>query len=215
MSRQQVEAFLTGIPEVHKEPMPTPSVVERHAEFKAERNRLVHEARAGMRLAYSYRGFHVGCSVLAWHPTKGWVSEYSGNFKPKKKVQTGKELRCAERNALDAALNDECVKIAAIVTACEKGDANDLSKEGVLLPCAECQKYFRELFADGLIDEDTILYSLRDYPLPKKGHDVMIDIDGTVKPIPSGAIEIPGYRRADVDFEVMGKEQTMGEFLKM
>lgn len=200
-------------PEPDKPDLPTPTAEACRAEFENARFKLIQAARLQWEKGVSYRGFKVGCAVLAWQPKEGWLVYGAHNFKPEKRKESGKDKRCAERNALDAAQKDGCIKIAAIVTVSDQRSTGDdnRSPHGVLHSCKDCRDLFKELQS---IDEETIVYNVHDGGLKASSAEDEEAVFGGALPGVSPITRKRHLTRAlDTDFAVMGEERTMKELL--
>lgn len=153
------------------EPLPFTSENENFKELYLERKaRLIEAAReARDNDARSYRGFLVGCSVLGRKadrgasPETGYEVYSTGNFKPEKKPQAGYQKRCAERNTIQLALNENCNFIPAICTISDQASTEPgASEHDVLHPCEDCRSLLKEIMDQGHISSNTVLCSVRD-----------------------------------------------------
>ena len=211
MSRDLSRSILDPDYGREKPDLPAPTAEERRAEFEKMHFELLKAARLVWEKGVSYRGFKVGCAVLAWHPKEGWLVYTAHNFKPVPREERGEDKRCAERNALGAAQNDGCEKIVAIVTVSDQRSTSDDSDtpHGVLHACKDCRDLFKEL---PIIDGDTILYNANDPDLETDPAGEEIVSPGALPGI-SPITRKHHQRRAETDFVVVGEERTMEELL--
>lgn len=137
---------------------------ERHEqEFRAALPRLIQEAQQARDNAVNYRGFLVGCSVLAYNESTGTYKSYAGgNQRPEKWPKpSGKEKRCAERMAIEAAEAEGATAIVGIVTASTETDTGDNTHgHDVLYPCEDCQQLINET---AIIDDQTTFHGVHDH----------------------------------------------------
>jgi len=147
--------------------------MEQHLQyFRAHRREFIEKAREAWKLAKSYRGFHVGCSLMAADlEGKNFIYDlYNGaNWTPeeKKPPATGANKRCAERVAVQAALDGNVKLIPAIITFSKETDISRLrethvedTEDDVLHPCLDCRQMMRALLVLGILRENTILCNI-------------------------------------------------------
>lgn len=141
-------------------------LLKRHRETYAGFYQRLVAAAAEARdsLAYSYRDFLVGCSVLAWNKEKDEYHIFSaGNYLAgKRTLRPGQRKDCAERLAIEGAEAAGYNSIVAIVTvSSEKNtDAANDEDNATLKPCRQCRDFFRT--RKGEITGTTILCTVND-----------------------------------------------------
>lgn len=116
--------------------------------------RLEESARSAAVFAFSYRGFQVGCAVLAWN-SKGRYKIFTGsNIKPE---EDGPKV-CAEQVAIGAARSEGYDLIVALAVA---GEPQQDSVSGIypptLHPCWICRRLLGTLPE---IRPDTVVLTL-------------------------------------------------------
>lgn len=149
--------------------------------YQENRERLIQLARLSRELsAFSYRGFVVGATTVNVRSDKNHpeVAHYetssAGNVKLwKDDSQYMWDKRCAEINAIDAALVDkapeEAIAIAALITIAKEmhvGDPKEptsTQSHDILHTCHSCRMVFRELLSEGVFHNDTIICNARDF----------------------------------------------------
>ncbi len=153
--------------EIVEEKMKT-YVEDFHRGYKA---RLLREAALARDEAISYRAepFKVGCGIQAKHLTDrpGEYGVYTGyNNTPTRAKRVGVEKRCAERNAIDSALETGPSLIVAIVTVSKEltTDVNNPSIHDALHPCYDCRELLRDLLHQGILRSDSVVLSVNDDP---------------------------------------------------
>lgn len=130
------------------------------------RDNLVAAAQAARDKAVSYRDFKVGCAVMAWKEGLGedeYLIRTAGNFTPQKGQGRGHQKRCAERNALEAALTDNPELIIAITSVSKESNTDSPSvAHDVLHPCLDCRQLLRELKSTGVVNDKTVIHCVND-----------------------------------------------------
>ncbi|MCX6762185.1 MAG: hypothetical protein NT093_00170 [Candidatus Moranbacteria bacterium] len=137
--------------------------------YRQNRDALIRSAALCRDTAYSYREipFKVGCALLVVSPDspQGEYNVFQAhNFTPSKKDRKGWEKRCAERNAVHAAIERNTKFIVAIVTVSKESDTGDgnKSENNVLHLCRECRDMLRELLKKGVLREESIICNVND-----------------------------------------------------
>lgn len=110
--------------------------------YERMRNQLEVSARSAAVFAFSYRGFQVGCAVLAWN-SKGKYRIFTGsNIKPE---EDGPKV-CAEQIAIGTARSEGYDLIVALAVV---GEPQRDSASGVcpptLHPCWICRRLLETL----------------------------------------------------------------------
>lgn len=135
--------------------------------YHQHRKELIQAASFARENAVSYRGFKVGACVLGYNP-KLPAGEYlvyqAYNHTPAPNLnRKGKDKRCAERNALEVAVDDGCSTIPAMATVSKFVDTGDPSKaHDCLHPCKDCRDLFRELLQKGVLKRESMFCSAND-----------------------------------------------------
>lgn len=150
------------IPDIEK-PVSQEEMNTHLAYYREHRDQLIQAAIITSKNGLSHRKipFQVGCSLL----TAGKDSKpdeypvyFAYNFKPAPGEVKGWDKRCAERNAIQSALEHKTAAIIAIVTASTETSTGDPTKaHDALHPCEECQKLFKELLQNGVLRKDSIV----------------------------------------------------------
>lgn len=137
--------------------------------YRQNRDALIRSAALCRDKAHSYREipFKVGCALLAVCPDlpKGEYNVFQAyNFTPSKKDRKGWEKRCAERNAVHAAIERNTKFIAALVTVSKESDTGDgnKSENDVLHLCRECRDMVRELHEKGILRDESMICNVND-----------------------------------------------------
>ena len=141
------------------------TMAEHLKEYGRYRDALVKAAQIVRDKAVSYRNFKVGCAVMSWSRGLGdnYLIRTAGNFKPAPRKEIGREKRCAERNALEAALTDAPEVIVAITTASHELTTEvGATEHDALHPCRDCRDLLRELMGQGVVRDETIVHSVYD-----------------------------------------------------
>ncbi len=126
------------------------------------REELVRRARWVARRAYSYRGFNVGCAVLAWRPagislTEKYKVFTAANVKPLPHIPK----QCAETTAVCYARSNGYTKIVAIVVVGEPQQDADSGVSSITLhPCSHCRTLLAALPEVSL---DTIVLTVHNH----------------------------------------------------
>ncbi len=122
--------------------------------------------------AFSYRGFHVGASVMTM-PGDGKrdYSIFTGhNFKDKEKPSfKGSQKKCGERAAVGKAIDNDAELIVAMVTVSKESSTGDAHEHDALHPCADCRAMLRALLDKGILRGDSIMCNVNDSKTDKDG----------------------------------------------
>lgn len=138
---------------------------EHLAAYNRLQDDLVKAAQVARDKAVSYRGFKVGCAALAWKrgPKNEYLVRAAGNVTPAPGQGKGSAKRCAERNALEAALRDNPEIIVAITSVSRESNTEAPSvAHDVLHPCFDCRQLLRELKSKGIMRDETVIHSVND-----------------------------------------------------
>ena len=131
--------------------------------FKTHRDALIAGAKFTEPNGVSYRPvpFKVSCLLLAEKPglQPGEYAMYNTyNFKPIQREEHGSKKRCAERNAIEGAINNGCRKIIGLVTYSKQKTTGDENKsDRVLHCCKDCRLFIKELIHKGLMEKDSLI----------------------------------------------------------
>lgn len=117
--------------------------------------KLIHiidlSAQAREQLGESYRGFKVGCAVLALDESGGRTGVYfGGNFTPYR----GADWNCAEKRALESVESKGFDTVLALAVTGEPQVDNSGVESPTLHPCSRCRHLFAE---SGLILPETLI----------------------------------------------------------
>ena len=138
--------------------------------FHEHRSELINKAMEIRDFAISHRNppFQVGSVVMGIEPKASGNqysidSAYNFTLKPGSiEPNLGKDKRCAERGALEIAL-EYSRKIVAVVSVSREFDTGDGNESPhALHPCEECRKMFSDLKKKGIMQDDTIVCSVND-----------------------------------------------------
>ena len=137
------------------------------SEYHRKKENLVRQARQASKKANSYRGFQVGCAVLAGRKGKG-KNRYrvfvGANLKP---ISDGPKI-CAEQIAIGAAISNGFERIIAIVVT---GQPQPDSASGLnpltLHPCWACRNLLESMPQVG---QDTIILTTHNHSGPQEEH---------------------------------------------
>ena len=178
-----------SISEPGREEYSTEKMREYLKEYRAAKIALIKGAALVRHHGVSHRDFKVGCCAMGKEPEgqvdkveefllglggkskepaigdKGLVvySAYNFTLEPARPGRLPEEKKCAERNAIEAALSKRCELIVAIVTVSKETATGDPSKErGVLHPCRECRDLYRGLLQQGILREESIICCVND-----------------------------------------------------
>ena len=137
------------------------------AYYREHQNELIAAASRTRDLGVSHRNppFKVGCAVLSIEPrlAEGEYGVYNAhNFTPLPTKPRGKDKRCAERNAIDAAENWSTAVVAIVTVSKELNTGDPTKAHDALHPCDDCRTMLREKLEEGFIKEDTIICSAND-----------------------------------------------------
>lgn len=115
-------------------------------------SRIIDLSRQAVeQIAYSYRGFRVGCAVLALdEPGKRMGIYFGGNFTPYK----GAEWNCAEKRALPTVEARGFNKILAIAVSGPQQIDESGVKSPTLHPCHKCRNMLKH---SHLTDPNTLI----------------------------------------------------------
>ncbi len=136
---------------------------------------MIQAAALDRELAISYRNppFKVGAAIMSKEPNQGpgQYSIYSGhNETPTKAFREGVAKRCAEKQALEQALAHQTNMVVAIVSVSKEISTGDSSQaHDALHPCGECRKMIRQMKAEGLLSDESIICNVNDSRLGPDG----------------------------------------------
>ncbi len=135
--------------------------------FNAVRESLIRQARKASQQANSYRGFQVGCAVLAYGPgnrAKNYRIFVGANLKP---TPDGPKV-CAEQIAIGSAVSHGYEQIIAIaVTGEPQPDTVSGLNPPTLHPCWECRTLLRTM---PQVSEDMIILTTHNHRGPREEH---------------------------------------------
>ncbi len=126
------------------------------------REELIRQARWVAQRAYSYRGFNVGCALLAWRPkgispTEKYKVFTAANVKPLQHIPK----QCAETTAACYARSNGYTKVIAIVVVGEPQQDADSGVSSITLhPCAHCRTLLSSLPE---VASDTIILTVHNH----------------------------------------------------
>lgn len=135
----------------------------RLAYYREHKNQLIQAAIFTAKNGVSHREipFRVGCSLLTvGEDTKPdeYPVYFAYNFKPEPGNVSGWSKRCAERNAVQSALEHRTKAIIALVTASTETSTGDPDlAHDALHPCADCRKMLQELLQNGVLRNDSMI----------------------------------------------------------
>jgi len=141
------------------------SLVEYREYYK---EKLIKGAARVRDKAISHRDppFQVGCSLMTKEPGAApdeYAVEFAHNFTLTPGKRVGQEKRCAERNAIEVALNNDAYLIVAMVTVSKEVSTGDETKaHDALHPCRECRDMLRHLKMRGILRGDSIICNVND-----------------------------------------------------
>ena len=146
----------------------TPTAWNNAIEFyENHRNDLIGVAARSRDRAVSYREvpFRVGAVACVIEPGKegGEYAVYQGaNIKPAPKKVSGRDKRCAERNALDAAQTHATVVVALVTVSTELNTGDPTKAHDALHPCRDCRDMLRQLLKEKFVRNETIVCNAND-----------------------------------------------------
>ncbi len=133
-----------------------------YADYLAHKEHLIITASRIRDEAISYRGFHVGCALLAKVPdgkSVDYTIHFGFNFKPSKESTK----HCAERSAFESAIGDGSPRIVAIVTVSRETSTGDPSQShSVLHPCDVCREMLSDYRERGILSGDSVICCVND-----------------------------------------------------
>ncbi|MBI5529992.1 MAG: hypothetical protein HY918_00625 [Candidatus Doudnabacteria bacterium] len=133
------------------------------AYYQEHKKQLAVAAAVTSNNANSWRDkpFKVGCALLTIGentPEGEYVVFNAYNFKPEPGDVKGWKKRCAERNAVQDALERKTRAIISITTSSTETHTGDPTKaHDALHPCLECRQMFRDLLKNGVLKNESII----------------------------------------------------------
>ena len=148
--------------------------------YRTHRDALISEAALARDNGVSHRNFKVGCALISVEPglKEGEYAVYSAhNFTPTPANRTGWEKRCAERNAVEAAIEKGAFFIPAMVSVSRETSTGDETTKAhdVLHPCLNCREMLRELMKTGVLRDESIICNVNDAEKPEKNTPYVVE----------------------------------------
>jgi cytidine deaminase len=139
---------------------------------------LIAQAAEARDWAVSHRQpmFQVGCSIMTKpgdprEPENDYRVFTGYNYKPKPGPPVkGSQKRCAERRAVEQAIDNGTELIVAMVTVSRETSTGDATHaHDALHPCADCRAMMRALLEKGILRADSIMCNVNDSKKDKDG----------------------------------------------
>lgn len=160
-------------------------------------------------LGESYRGFRVGCAVVALDQMGGRIGHYfHGNFTPYK----GADWNCAEKRAFEKVTERgfDTILAVGIVGPIQTDEVSGVESP-TLHPCYRCRGMFEE---SSLTDPDTLIATMNleenAYELHTEESMLALHRTGSTQPFPTTHPLLAAYWRSLVSFDRHAEKEEIG-----